>query len=446
MRHACFQESEEREGEELNLALRDEVLFFTLLGLRNAVGGTHMSGEESDRARALDMQAVIDASAAVAANEVEQTEEPSPQSLRNPPRRSYSDVELNGLRHSLKRINFSYTSYADSECRQLRDIFAIPEGGYLASLGGHCDAHFDGGKSGAIFFFSSDKRFIIKEVVASERRTLMALLPDYVEHMSHHPESLLPRILQLCSIQMYRRTLNFMVMENIFCTGDEVVKPSAVYDIKGSWVDRNAGGTRSRKPESGTYKDMDLNDVLYLAPSFRNRLRCTLEADTQFLAGNNIMDYSLLLGITNCPFVNGAKGGVQRHVPPSRLSTRDGVAEGLGAGAAQRGDEGSGHRREAEGGVPFWRIDNGGMAAAVIQGPGVYHLGMVDILQVYDLSKKLERLYKVYVLRKSGEGVSVMNPADYQKRFMRNLDLITADDEVLAKLGREGTQLLQPEA
>jgi hypothetical protein len=37
-------ESEEREGEELNIALRDEVLYFTLLGLRNAASGRHMSG------------------------------------------------------------------------------------------------------------------------------------------------------------------------------------------------------------------------------------------------------------------------------------------------------------------------------------------------------------------------------------------------------------------
>jgi hypothetical protein len=46
-------------------------------------------------------------------------------------------------------MNFSYTSYADGEeCRQLREIFAMPEDGYLASLRGHRDAHFDGGKSG----------------------------------------------------------------------------------------------------------------------------------------------------------------------------------------------------------------------------------------------------------------------------------------------------------
>jgi len=105
---------------------------------------------------------------------------------------------------------------------------------------------------------------------------------------------------------MYRKTLNFMVMENIFYTGGpsaSVVKPHSVYDIKGSWVDRNASGTRAHKPESGTFKDQvgfplffcdfqsenaeiapfvvhfysemkgkpaqDLNDMLYLPTAYR---------------------------------------------------------------------------------------------------------------------------------------------------------------------------------
>ena len=66
--------------------------------------------------------------------------------------------------------------------------------------------------------------------------------------MSASPDSMLPRILQSCSITMYRKTLHFMVIENIFFTPDGgVVRPSAVYDIKGSWVDRNASGKVSNR-------------------------------------------------------------------------------------------------------------------------------------------------------------------------------------------------------
>eukprot|EP01047_Picozoa_sp_COSAG01_P068841 COSAG01_NODE_10043_length_2263_cov_1.897921_3_plen_314_part_01 len=286
--------------------------------------------------------------------------------------------------------------------------------------------------AGAIFFFSADQRFIIKEVVTSERHALMGLLPSYVEHMRRYPESLLPRIVQvislflswlafflcdhmaiihpgalaayqtarsvrpvrpvrpvrrlpcspcsppaklprcqghqgllvvwfyspsstpaaataqICSIRMYRRTLNFMVMENIFSTAEGLVKPSAVYDIKGSWIDRNAGGTRSRKPEAGTYKDMDLNDKLYLPSSFRNRLRATLDADSLFLVGHRIMDYSLLLGVCNRPFVNGTKGGVQRRAP---LSPQPSVVGGGGGGAAVPGQQPPGGGARGDGGA-----------------------------------------------------------------------------------------------
>ena len=142
-------------------------------------------------------------------------------------------------------------SYVDGQFAWLRtSLFEIGSARYAASLSGHKDAHFDGGKSGAIFFFSKDKRYIIKEVTENERKTLLSILPHYVAYMTGNPESLLPRIMQLCSIRMYRRTLNFMVIENIFSSVSgaqqqvNVVKPSAVYDIKGSWVDRNAIGGR----------------------------------------------------------------------------------------------------------------------------------------------------------------------------------------------------------
>jgi hypothetical protein len=113
------------------------------------------------------------------------------------------------------------------------------------------------------------QRYIIKEVTRSERKTLVQLLSDYTGHIAANPESMLPRITQLCappqpsinlylylyiqimyrlktairsrfercavfvllgvcrcSIRMYRRTLNFMVIENLFYTGGGVVRAS----------------------------------------------------------------------------------------------------------------------------------------------------------------------------------------------------------------------------
>lgn len=85
-------------------------------------------------------------------------------------------------------------------------MFGVDGISYATSLRGHKDAHFDGGKSGAIFFFSADQRYIIKEVTNSERKALVKLLPGYKDHMRAHCQtSMLPRIVQCCSIYMYGR-------------------------------------------------------------------------------------------------------------------------------------------------------------------------------------------------------------------------------------------------
>jgi hypothetical protein len=70
------------------------------------------------------------------------------------------------------------------------------------------------GAAGAIFFFSADQRFIIKEVATSERHALMALLPSYVEHMRRYPESLLPRIVQVRDISFVLSLLSVLIYDD----------------------------------------------------------------------------------------------------------------------------------------------------------------------------------------------------------------------------------------
>jgi hypothetical protein len=66
--------------------------------------------------------------------------------------------EINGLRWAIKRMKFSFTAYAEAAFADLRENFyEIGPARYAASLRGQTDAHFDGGKSGAIFFFSQDQ-------------------------------------------------------------------------------------------------------------------------------------------------------------------------------------------------------------------------------------------------------------------------------------------------
>jgi len=70
----------------------------------------------------------------------------------------------------------------------------------------------------------------------------------------------------------------------------------------------------------------------------------------------------------------------------------------------------------------------GGLEAAVCQGPGIYYVGIIDILQQWNLTKKLERILKGYIFRKDPKGISCVPPDQYQKRFMNKMHEITVSD------------------
>ena len=85
--------------------------------------------------------------------------------------------------------------------------------------------------------------------------------------------------------------IDFVVMENVFL-GD--LKPNEVYDLKGSWE----GRVTFESVHSGkVMKDLDLKRYIILSKKQRTKIIKQLNGDTMFLCENNIMDYSMLLGI-----------------------------------------------------------------------------------------------------------------------------------------------------
>ena len=56
------------------------------------------------------------------------------------------------------------------------------------------------GKSGSFFFFSKDRKFIIKTVFQEELDVFMQDLPEYFKHVDEHPSSLLARIYGLFQV------------------------------------------------------------------------------------------------------------------------------------------------------------------------------------------------------------------------------------------------------
>ena len=56
-----------------------------------------------------------------------------------------------------------------------------------------------------------------------------------------------------------------------------------------------------------------------------------------------------------------------------------------------------------------------------IEGPGIYYVGIIDMLQRWDINKKVEQFVKTKLLCKHWKGLSCVEPGFYRKRFLRQM-------------------------
>jgi len=127
----------------------------------------------------------------------------------------------------------------------------------------------------------------MKTVTNDEVETIISILQNYFEYLVQNPNSLLIRFFGLYSY----RNVNFVVMGNIF---DTQLKMSRRYDIKGSWVGRKAKDPNSIKMD----QDIPFNEILFSSIE-QQKILHILTKDVEFLFGNALMDYSLLVGIVD---------------------------------------------------------------------------------------------------------------------------------------------------
>eukprot|EP00042_Codosiga_hollandica_P056894 m.831419 g.831419 ORF g.831419 m.831419 type:complete len:257 (+) comp59456_c0_seq29:2831-3601(+) len=213
---------------------------------------------------------------------------------------------------------------------------------------------FTEGRSGSFFYFTHDYKYIVKTVTAAECQLLQTILPQYVAYLRSSPTSFLTRFLGLHAIRMSpeQAKISFVVMGNIFAVGQNVgtVRLDEIYDLKGSVVHRRSlKNGMTPKSFKGTMKDMDLARKLRVGPAQATTVKQQITNDVTFLRHVNIMDYSLLVGIHDCtedlcthgPLVGGIRG----------------VGEEMGSVA-------------------------------------YYYLGIIDMLQLYNLNKMMEHHFK----------------------------------------------------
>jgi len=113
------------------------------------------------------------------------------------------------------------------------------------------------GKSGSFFFFTHDKRFLIKTIGNSEYTTFMKFLPEYYRHCFTRLDSLIARIYGIYKIQMSSlSSVYFYLMENVLRI-DNDRSLITIFDLKGSKINRDVN-------EAGKGPKSVLKDENYL--------------------------------------------------------------------------------------------------------------------------------------------------------------------------------------
>ena len=110
------------------------------------------------------------------------------------------------------------------------------------------------GASGSFFFFSHDKRFIVKTMNKAELELIQRILPEMYHHFKKYPESFLARIYGVYRVHMKNYDpVNLMMMGNTlkFRNKDNI---SRIYDLKGSRVSRFVDRPIDKEGKKGKWK------------------------------------------------------------------------------------------------------------------------------------------------------------------------------------------------
>jgi hypothetical protein len=218
------------------------------------------------------------------------------------------------------------------------------------------------GKSGATLMFSQDaeRKFVIKTMKWHESKALRDIVKVYYNHLKNNPQTLLPQFYMHFRLHINGIGKNyFMVMNNHFA--GHVIRET--YDLKGSLVGRKAD---EKDLLDNIKKDLDVVESkkkFVLGPAVKDKLIRQLDLDASFLNSQQIMDYSLLIG------VSASKKDCSRGI--SRV----------------------------------WNLVD----------KELYCIGIIDILQTWNFNKKAEMMIKSTY--NEVHKVSSIPPQDYAKRF-----------------------------
>ncbi|CAI9099625.1 OLC1v1036475C1 [Oldenlandia corymbosa var. corymbosa] len=334
---------------------------------------------------------------------------------------------------------FRWKDYCPKVFRTLRMLFKVDPADYMLSICGN-DALRElcsPGKSGSFFYLTNDDRYMIKTMKKAEVKVLLRMLNAYYNHVRAFENTLVTKYFGLHCVKLNgpaQKKVRFIIMGNLFCTEYTIHRR---YDLKGSTFGRITEKPESEIDATTTLKDLDLNFIFRLQKNWFQEFRRQIDRDCEFLEQERIMDYSLLVGLHFREAANSSdhtpadcqtpteNGGTDESVPRLSRADMDQLLLDPAGWASIR----LGINMPAK--VERTERRNDGEIQLVGEPTGEYYdvimfFGIIDILQDYDITKKLEHAYKS--IQYDPNSISAVDPKQYARRFRDYILRVFAED------------------
>ncbi|XP_017605627.2 phosphatidylinositol 4-phosphate 5-kinase 6-like isoform X1 [Gossypium arboreum] len=320
--------------------------------------------------------------------------------------------------------DFRWKDYCPLVFRTLRKLFNVDAADYMLSICGN-DALRElssPGKSGMFFYLTNDDRYMIKTMKKAEVKVLIRMLPAYYNHVRSFQNTLVTKFFGLHCVKLTgtsQKKVRFVIMENLFCTHYAIHRR---FDLKGSSHGRTSSKPESEVDPTTTLKDLDLNYIFRLQKLWFQEFCRQVDRDCDFLEQERIMDYSLLIGFhfrevsspcgSDVPTPTGNQDPLTEDAPRLSQASKDQFPSDQWSSVRL----GTNMPARAEKTVRKSDSDS----QLVGEPTGVFYdvilfFGIIDILQDYDITKKLEHAYKS--MQYDPTSISAVDPKQYSKRF-----------------------------
>ncbi|KAA3465243.1 phosphatidylinositol 4-phosphate 5-kinase 5-like [Gossypium australe] len=262
---------------------------------------------------------------------------------------------------------FKWKDYCPVVFRTLRKLFKVDPADYMISICGDnaLREQSSPGKSGSFFYLTDDDRYMIKTMKKSEVKMFLRMLSAYYNHVRSFENTLVIKYYGLHCVKLpgtTQKKVRFIIMGNLLRSDYTIHRR---FDLKGSSLGRITEKNEFETDNTTILKDLDLNFIFKLQKAWYQEWA------------------SIKLG-SNMP------ARVERTIRKPELEL-------------QLVGEQTGECYEV-----------------------IMFFGIIDILQDYDITKKLEHAYKS--IHYDPTSISAVDPKQYSKRFRDFIFKVFAED------------------